>query len=152
MSDRTSLVRELLVRQSQQPVWDDRTWVMVNTGLSPGWCQAIIWTKNIANYIQSLGEKLQSSLYRNWYIFIQENAFENVVWKMGAILCWPQYVNRFWKAPYNHFVITNFLNFLCKVACYKYELKNPHFWHELQVAIIKPIADESFLANLNQLH
>ena len=31
MSDRTSLVRELLVRQSQQPVWDDRTWVMVNT-------------------------------------------------------------------------------------------------------------------------
>ena len=31
MSDRTSLVRDLLVRQSQQPVWDDRTWVMPNT-------------------------------------------------------------------------------------------------------------------------
>ena len=31
MSDRTSLVSVLLVRQSQQPVWDDRTWVMVNT-------------------------------------------------------------------------------------------------------------------------
>ena len=36
LSDRTSLVRELLVRQSQQPVWDDRTGVMPNTaGLFP---------------------------------------------------------------------------------------------------------------------
>ena len=34
MSDRTSLVKELLVPQSQQPVWDDRTWVMPNTGRS----------------------------------------------------------------------------------------------------------------------
>ena len=31
LSDRTSLVRKLLVRQSQQPVWNDRTWVMPNT-------------------------------------------------------------------------------------------------------------------------
>ena len=31
-------------------------------------------------------------LYRNSYIFIQENAFENVTWKMAAILSRPQCV------------------------------------------------------------
>ena len=29
----------------------------------------------------------------NSYIFIQENAYENVVWKKAAILSRPQYVN-----------------------------------------------------------
>ena len=33
----------------------------------------------------TLGNKLQWNLNRNEYIFIQENAFENVVWKMAAI-------------------------------------------------------------------
>ena len=31
---------------------------------------------------------------RNFYIFIQENAFENVVWKMATILTRPQWVNQ----------------------------------------------------------
>ena len=35
---------------------------------------------NIVNL--TLGNKFQWNLNRNWYIFIQENAFENVVWKM----------------------------------------------------------------------
>ena len=39
-----------------------------------------------------LGNKLQWNLNRNLYIFIQENVFENVVWKMVAILSQPQYV------------------------------------------------------------
>ena len=30
---------------------------------------------------------------RNWYIFLQENVFENVVWKMASILSRPQCVN-----------------------------------------------------------
>ena len=38
---------------------------------------------NIVNWI--LRNKLQWNLNRNSYIFIQENAFENVVWKMAAI-------------------------------------------------------------------
>ena len=37
-------------------------------------------------------EKLQWSLKRNLNIFIQENTFENVVWKMAAILSRPQWV------------------------------------------------------------
>ena len=42
---------------------------------------------NIGNW--TLGDKLQ----RNSYIFIQENPFETVVWKMAAILSRPLYVN-----------------------------------------------------------
>ena len=38
--------------------------------------------------------KFQWNLNQNSYIFIQENAFENVVWKMAAILSRPQSVNR----------------------------------------------------------
>ena len=46
---------------------------------------------NIVNW--TLRNKLQWNLNRNSYIFNQENAFENVVWKMVAILSRPQCVN-----------------------------------------------------------
>ena len=45
---------------------------------------------NIVN--STLRNKLQWNINRNWCIFIQENAFENVVWKMAAILSQPQCV------------------------------------------------------------
>ena len=38
-------------------------------------------------------KKFQWNLDRNSYTFIQENAFEDVVWKMAAILPRPQCVN-----------------------------------------------------------
>ena len=38
----------------------------------------------------TLGNQLQWNLNRNIYIFIQENAFENVVWKMSIMLSLPQ--------------------------------------------------------------
>ena len=41
-------------------------------------------------------DKLQWTLNRNSCIFIQQNAFENVVWKMVAILCRPRWVKRRW--------------------------------------------------------
>ena len=41
----------------------------------------------------TLGNKIQWHINRNSYIFIQENAFENVVWKIAAILSRPQCVN-----------------------------------------------------------
>ena len=47
------------------------------------------WT--IVNW--TLGNKLPWNLNRDFWIFIQENTFENVVWKMAAILSWLQYVN-----------------------------------------------------------
>ena len=36
--------------------------------------------------------KLQWNFNGNSYIFIQEHPIENVIWKMAAILSWPQYV------------------------------------------------------------
>ena len=39
---------------------------------------------------RTLGNKLRWNLNQNSYIFIQQNAFENVVWKMVANLSWPQ--------------------------------------------------------------
>ena len=43
----------------------------------------------------NLRNKFQWKLKWNSYIFIQENAFENVVWKVAAILSRPQCV-KFW--------------------------------------------------------
>ena len=59
-----------------------------DNGLSPGRGQAIIW-KNAG--ILLIGNKLHWNL--NSYIFIKENAFENVVSKMAAILSWLPCVN-----------------------------------------------------------
>ena len=57
-----------------------------DNGLSPGRHQAIIWTIadwNIVNWTH--GNKLQWNFNRNSNIFIQENAFENVVCEMASI-------------------------------------------------------------------
>ena len=82
--------------------WGRLTHIYVNkltiigsdNGLSPGGRQAIIWTNDGIFLIGPLGiNKRQWNLNRNLKIFIQENAFENVVWKMAAILSRPQCVN-----------------------------------------------------------
>ena len=39
-------------------------------------------------------DKIQWNISRNLKIFIQENAFENVIWKMAAILFWPHVLNQ----------------------------------------------------------
>ena len=65
-----------------------------DNGLWPGRCQVNIWTNAGILLIGTLGTKIQWNLNRNLYIFIQENAFTNVVWKMVAILSRPQCVNR----------------------------------------------------------
>ena len=63
-------------------------------GLSPDRRQAIIWTNAGILLIGPLcGNKLQWNFNRNSYIFIPENTFQNVVWKMAAILSGPQCVN-----------------------------------------------------------
>ena len=63
-----------------------------DNGLSLGRRQAIICGQcwDIANWTPR--NKLQWNFYRNSYIFIHENPFENVVWKMASILSWPQCV------------------------------------------------------------
>ena len=54
--------------------------------------QAIIWTNAGILWIRPL-EKISEIFNQNPYIFIQENAIQNVVWKMAAILSRPQCVN-----------------------------------------------------------
>ena len=61
-----------------------------DNGLSPGRRQAIIWTNAGIMLIGLLGTNFSEI---DLYIFIQENAFENVLWKVAAILSWPQCVN-----------------------------------------------------------
>ena len=61
-----------------------------DNGLSPGWRQAIMWTNAGMLLIRPPRNKLQKNFIRNSYNFIQENLFENVVWKMAAIFSWPQ--------------------------------------------------------------
>ena len=61
-------------------------------GLSPG--------RNIVNC--TLGNKLQWNLNRNSCIFIQENAFENVVCKMAATLYRSLYVHTSFIATKSH--------------------------------------------------
>ena len=69
-----------------------------DNGLSPGRHQAIIWS-NADYYYLTLRYTLQWNFNQNWYIFIQENAFENIVWKMSAILSQPQCVTCMVTAP-----------------------------------------------------
>ena len=46
--------------------------------------------RNIVNW--TLGNKFQWNFHQNMTIFFKENKFENVIWKMSAILSWPQCV------------------------------------------------------------
>ena len=54
--------------------------------------QAIIWTIPEILLIGPFGTNFRDFFYRNWYIFIQENAFENDICKKVAILSRPQCV------------------------------------------------------------
>ena len=66
----------------------------LDIGLSPGRHEAIIWTNAGIFLIRTrLRNKLQWNLKQYSCIFIQESAFENVVWKMAAILPRPQCFN-----------------------------------------------------------
>ena len=64
-----------------------------DNGLSPGRHQAIIWTNAGILLIGRLGTNFSEILIEiHAFSGIQENAFENVIWKMAAILSWPQCV------------------------------------------------------------
>ena len=51
-----------------------------DNGLSPGRRQAIIWSNAVILLIGPIGTNFSNG---NLYIFIQENALANVVWKNG---------------------------------------------------------------------
>ena len=63
-----------------------------DNGLSPGRCQAIICTNAGILLIGPLGINFSEILIKNQYIFIEENALENAVCEMAAILSQRQCV------------------------------------------------------------
>ena len=68
------------------------TTVASDNGLLPGQCQAIIWINAGILLIGPLGSNF-SEILIEIHIFIQENAFVNLVCKMAAVLSLPQRVN-----------------------------------------------------------
>ena len=78
------------------------TIIVSDNGLAPTRRQAIIWNND--GYLNqcwdfvnwTFGNKLQWNFNRNSHIFIQENPFENVVWKMASIFSRPQCVHTLW--------------------------------------------------------
>ena len=63
-----------------------------DNGLSPGRRQAIIWTNAGILFIWPIGTTISEILIKIHVFFIQENAFENIVCEMSAILSRPQCV------------------------------------------------------------
>ena len=64
-----------------------------DNGLSPGRRQSIIWTNAGMLLIGPLATKFFEILIEINYIFMQEIAFWNVLWKMAAILSRPQCID-----------------------------------------------------------
>ena len=60
---------------------------------SPGWHQAIVWPNPGILLIGPLGTKFSEILIEIYKSSLKKNAFENVVFKMAAILSRPQCVN-----------------------------------------------------------
>ena len=97
-------------RETHTPV--NKSIIGSDNGLSPIRCQAIIRT-NVA--ILLIGNKFQWNLDNNMKIFIQENAFENGVCKMAAILYQPQCVTAAdILATHQHSLYWLLMTWLCK--------------------------------------
>ena len=71
--------------------WINHHWFRQWLVTWPATCCYLNQCWNIVEW--TLRSKCQWNHNLNSYIFIQENAFENVVWKMAAILSQPQCVN-----------------------------------------------------------
>ena len=85
-----------------------------NNGLSPGRRPGYLnqcW--NIVNWTH--GNKVQWNFNWSSYIFIQQNSFENVVWKMAAILSWPQCVKQFSAREW--FILYHFWDMQVPITC-----------------------------------
>ena len=76
-------------------IWVSKLTITIGSdnGLSPDRHQAIIRTNAGILLNGPPGTTFKEFFFRNTYIFVQENQFENVVWKMAAILSRPRCVN-----------------------------------------------------------
>ena len=85
------------------------TIISSDNGLSPGRRQAIIWTNDGILLIGPLGTNISEILSKNSHIFIQENAFQNIICEVAAILS--------------------------RTQCVKYVRKNMHLYFALDIII-----------------
>ena len=60
-----------------------------DNGLAPSRQQAIIWTNAVILLTGPLGTNFMEMLIEMYTFSLKKNEFENVVWKMAAILFWP---------------------------------------------------------------
>ena len=74
------------------------TMIVLDNGLSPDRRQAITWTNAGILLIGPLRTNFSDVFIKNLIIFIQENAFENVVCETAAILSRLQWVNTICEA------------------------------------------------------
>ena len=87
--------------------------VMADNGLAPDRRQAIIWTNAGILLMAPLGTNFSEILIEIGPIFIQENAFENVVCAMSAILSRSQYVDTIKTCGHCHYPA---------IACHLFDL------------------------------
>ena len=78
-----------------------------NNGVSPYRYQAIIWTNAGILLIVPLGTNFSEFLIEIMYS-IHENALENAVWKMAAILSQPQCVKRHLQSKLAEYILQKF--------------------------------------------
>ena len=91
-----------------------------DNGLWPGQRQDIIWTSFGILLIASLGTSFSEILIEIHTFFIQENAFENVVWKMAAIFLGLNVLN--WEADIEAYLVW---------ACDSVFIHFTFTWHKL---------------------
>ena len=82
----------LKLHQSNSVVWSINSCQIINSvRLDRGPCHYLNQCGNIINW--TLRKKLQRNFYQNSYIFIQENAFENIACETKSVLSQPQCVD-----------------------------------------------------------
>ena len=102
-----------------------------DNGLSPGRCQAIIWTNAGIMFIWTLGTNF-SEILSEIHRFIQENAFQNVVCQMAAILSQPQCVSCRFKCLWQKMQWYQYILFhLTQIEPHILSKQSPGFFYHL---------------------
>ena len=108
-----------------------------DNGLSPVRRQAIIWTTTGIFLILPSGKNFHEILIKKSYIFIKENTFENVVWKLHNITCmhyWFRFGAQiakywtFWGPTGNKWTIL--------LIIFTWNLENQLSWKSMKILIV----------------
>ena len=107
--------------------WNNHHWFRY--GLAPDRRQAIIWTNDEILLIGPVGTNFSETLIEIPTSSLKKNAFENVVWKIAAILSPSQFVNRrfglFTKVPHPSLKVRGQGSRTCDVTKFKGPVSGP---------------------------